>query len=309
MTERRRAVRRVGGILVAINAVLVLAKAAVWLESGSLAVGSEAVNSLTDTVYSLVILAGIVAMTRPPDREHPHGHERIEPFVSLVVALGMVAAGGAVLWNAVLALAAPAATVQAAPLVIAVLVGSAATKLVMARWLRRVGHEQQSPVLTAVGIDARVDVLTAVVAIVGVAGASVGLRWLDPLAAAVVAVGIFYSGYDVVRENVNYLIGAAPPEELRAAIIDRALAFEEVRGAHDVIAHYVGPQIDVSLHIEVEGDMTMRAAHHLETEVVTAIGALPGVDDVFVHIDPRELSEWKPDEGVTRDDQAGSQNA
>ena len=148
MTERRRAVRRVGGILVAINAVLVLAKAAVWLESGSLAVGSEAVNSLTDVVYSLVILAGIVVMTRPPDREHPHGHERIEPFVSLVVALGMIAAGGAVLWNAVLALTAPAATVQAAPLVVVVLVASAGTKLVMARWLRRVGHEQQSPVLT-----------------------------------------------------------------------------------------------------------------------------------------------------------------
>ena len=309
MRERRRAVRRIGGILVALNAVLVIAKAVVWVESGSLAVGSEAVNSLTDTVYSLVILAGIVVMTRPPDREHPHGHERIEPFVSLVVALGMVAAGGAVLWNAVLALSAPAATVQAAPAVIVVLVGSAITKLAMARWLRGAGRTHQSPVLTAVGIDARVDVLTATVAIAGVAGASVGLWWLDPLAAAVVAVGIFYSGYDVVRENLNYLIGAAPPQELREAIVETALAFEEVRGAHDVIAHYVGPQIDVSLHIEVEGDMTMRAAHHLETEVVTAIGALPAVDDVFVHIDPKELGEWKPDEGVSSDGQTGSQNA
>ncbi len=63
-----------------------LRKAGVWLTTGSFAVQSEAVNSAADTAYSPVIVAGLYLTTRPPDCEHPHGHERIEPFVSLFVA-------------------------------------------------------------------------------------------------------------------------------------------------------------------------------------------------------------------------------
>jgi divalent metal cation (Fe/Co/Zn/Cd) transporter len=105
---------------------------------------------------------------------------------------------------------------------------------------------------------------------------------------------------EVVQDNVDYLVGAAPPEGLREEIVRRALAHPEVEGAHDVIAHYVGPEIDVSLHIEVEGDRTLLEAHDIETDVIASIQALPEVDDVFVHIDPKELGEWKEDADVER---------
>ncbi|PSQ47647.1 cation transporter, partial [Halobacteriales archaeon SW_6_65_15] len=95
-----RVVRRVGVVILAVNVALVVAKGLVWWTTGSLAVGSEAVNSLADSAYSVVILAGLYLTTRPPDFSHPHGHERIEPFVSLFIALGVFAAGGTVLWRA-----------------------------------------------------------------------------------------------------------------------------------------------------------------------------------------------------------------
>jgi len=123
---------------------------------------------------------------------------------------------------------------------------------------------------------------------------------LDPMAAAVVSLGILYTGYEIVRDNVNYLVGAAPPEHLRKEILSRALDHPQVEGAHDVVAHYVGPEVDVSLHIEVEGDLTLREAHDIETDVVRAIRDLREVDDVFVHVDPKELGEWKEDEEIDR---------
>jgi len=95
-------------------------------------------------------------------------------------------------------------------------------------------------------------------------------------------------------------VGRAPPEALRAEIIRRALAHPKVAGAHDVIAHYVGPEVDVSLHIEVEGDLTLLEAHDIESEVVQSIQELDAVDDVFVHVDPKELGEWKEDSDVDR---------
>jgi divalent metal cation (Fe/Co/Zn/Cd) transporter len=65
-----------------------------------------------------------------------------------------------------------------------------------------------------------------------------------------------------------------------------------------VVAHYVGPEIDVSLHVEVEGNRTLLEAHRIETEVAQAISDLTEVDDAFVHVDPKEAGEWKPDDEV-----------
>jgi divalent metal cation (Fe/Co/Zn/Cd) transporter len=104
----------------------------------------------------------------------------------------------------------------------------------------------------------------------------------------------------VVRDNLGYLVGRAPAEDLREEIVRRALEHPDVEGAHDVVAHYVGPEVDVSLHIEVEGDRTLMEAHDIETTIVDSIREIPEVDDVFVHIDPREAGEWKPDTGVDR---------
>ncbi|SHG54628.1 cation diffusion facilitator family transporter [Halobaculum gomorrense] len=310
--DRRATVRRVGAVILVANLLLAAAKAAVWYATGSLAVGSEAVNSIADVAYSAVVVAGLYLTTQPPDFEHPHGHERIEPFVSLFVAAGVFIAGIGVAYSGASALLAPgpARAVVGSPLAVGVLVGSGAVKLLLYRYCLRVGRRLDSPALVATALDNRNDTLTASAALIGVIGAAVGYSALDAMAAVAVSLGILYTGYEIVRDNVGYLVGAAPPEDLREEILDRALSHPEVRGAHDVVAHYVGPEVDVSLHIEVEGARSLFEAHDIETEVVESIRAIPAVDDVFVHVDPKELGEWKEaddariaaDEGVAGDE-------
>ena len=290
--------RRVGILLLVANVALALLKGGAWFATGSLAVQSEAVNSASDAVYSLVTVAGLYLTTRPPDFEHPHGHERIEPFVGLFVALGIFAAGGTVLYQSGTALLSGDVTVSRGPTAVAVLAVAAVAKFALYRYVLAAADRHNSPALTATAVDNRNDILTASAAIVGVLGAGAGYPVLDPLAAMVVAVGIVYTGIEVVRDNLGYLLGRAPPEDLRREIIRRALEHPDVEGAHDAIAHYVGPEIDVSLHIEVEGDRTLFEAHDIESAVVDSIRELPEVDDVFVHVDPRELDEWKADEEV-----------
>ena len=297
---RASALRRVGLLVLGVNLVLALAKGAVWYTTGSLAVGSEAVNSLADTVYSFVILAGLYLTTQPPDFEHPHGHERIEPFVGLFVAVGIFVAGGVVLWQAGTTIFAGTVSITRSPAAVAVLAATGIAKYLLYRYCLAVGKEHHSPAVVASALDNRNDILTASAALAGVVGAAAGFPLLDPLAAVLVGFAILYTGVEVVRDNVDYLVGAAPPEELRKEIVRRALAHPDVAGAHDVIAHYVGPEIDVSLHIEVEGDHTLREAHDIETAVIGSIQELPEVDDVFVHVDPKELGEWKPDAEVDR---------
>lgn len=301
--DRRRVIRRVGALVLVVNVCLVIAKTVVWQATGSLAVGSEAVNSAADTVYSLVVFAGMYVTTQPPDFKHPHGHERIEPFVALFVAVGIFVAGVFVLWQAITTIrTGTVSTIAGAPAV-AVLLGTAIVKLLLYRFCLRMGTEHNSPAVIATALDSRTDILTAGAALVGVVGANIGYPLLDPIAAVVVAVGILYTGLEIVRDNINYLVGGAPPPELRTKIVQRALGHPDVKGAHDVIAHYVGPEIDVSLHIEVEGDMTVTEAHNIESAVMESICAIEKVDDVFVHIDPKELGEWKKHERVDPHDQ------
>ena len=293
--DRRRAVRRVGGVVFAANLALVAAKATVWWTTGSIAVGSEAVNSLADVAYSLVVLGGLYLTTQPPDFEHPHGHERIEPFVSLFVAVGVLAAGAAVIWSASTSLLGGTYGRSAGLAGVVVLAGTAVGKYALYHYCLDVAERYHSPAIRATALDNRNDILTAGAALAGVLGSAAGYPILDPVAALVVALGILYTGYEIVRDNVNYLVGAAPPEDLREEILDRALAHPKVEGAHDVVAHYVGPEVDVSLHVEVEGEMSLYEAHDIETEIIESVREIPEVDDVFVHVDPKELGEWKAD--------------
>ena len=295
---RRSALRRVGLVVLGANAALALAKAVVYLETGSLAVGSEAVNSFADTAYSLIIVGGLYLTTKPPDFEHPHGHERIEPFISLLVAVGIFVAGGAVLWQALTTLQSGSVEITHGPIAVGVLAVASVVKFGLYRYCLSVADAQRSPALRATAVDNRNDILASTAALVGVLGAGFGVPLLDPLAAVVVGIAVLYTGVEVTRDNLAYLVGAAPSEELRTEILRRALAHPEVEGAHDVVAHYVGPEIDVSLHIEVQGDRTLLEVHEIETEVMASIRELPAVDDVFVHVDPREAGEWKQDENV-----------
>ncbi|KAB7515738.1 cation diffusion facilitator family transporter [Halosegnis rubeus] len=298
--SRAASLRRVGLVILVANLGLFAVKAVVWRTTGSLAVGSEAANSLSDSAYSAVVLAGLYLTTQPADDDHPHGHERIEPFVSLVVAGGIFLAGGAVAYNAITTLLSGSITVSRGPAAAVVLAVGALAKFSLYRYVLRVANREQSPALRATALDNRNDILAGGAALAGVLGAQAGLPLLDPVAALVVSVAIGYTGVEVVRDNLTYLVGGAPSDELRAEILRRALDHPDVAGAHDVVAHYVGPEVDVSLHIEIEGATTVREAHDIETAVVQSVRAIPEVDDVFVHVDPKELDEWKHDSEVDR---------
>jgi cation diffusion facilitator family transporter len=290
--------RRVGVLVLGANLALAVGKTLVYLEGGSLAVGGEAVNSFADAAYSVFVLVGLYLTTQPPDFEHPHGHERIEPFVALFVATGVFGAGGAILYQAGTTILAGDSRVLGSISAVGILVASGVGKYVLYRYVFSQGEATNSPALKAAALDNRNDVLTAGAALLGVLGARAGYPILDPIAAVVVAIAVCYTGVEIVRDNVGYLVGNAPPAALRAEIVERALAHPDVEGAHDVVAHYVGPEVDVSLHIEVEGDHTLFEAHQIETAVIDAIRDLPEVDDVFVHVDPKELGEWKADPDV-----------
>ncbi|RLC63018.1 MAG: cation transporter, partial [Chloroflexi bacterium] len=254
--HRQNLYRRAIWIALAGNALLAAAKGLIAWLSGSSAVFSDAANSLSDTLYSLLMAAGLYLAQRPADQNHPQGHSRFEPLVSLLIALAMGAAGVTAMREGMRRFLDDAAAIEPGwPTV--VLLGGALVKVVMYLWVRRIGQRAYSPAITATARDNLSDVLTSTAALVGVWGSRMLHPLLDPLAGVVVSLWIFRSAGEILYENLGYLTGRRASPELTEQVISSVSAMPGVLGVHQVIADHVGPQVRVDMHIDVDGEMTL----------------------------------------------------
>lgn len=293
--ERKKLLRTVGGVLILGNLLLALMKTGVWVYTDSLSIQSEAVNSWVDTVYSFVVFAGIYLSTRDANDKYPEGHHRVEPFVSIVVGLAIIVTGIAVANNAIQTVLSEPENISNVFVALSSLVVTAAVKYLMYLYTIKKEENIKSPLLLAVAKDNRNDLLTVLVAFVGIVGYNLGLTNLDAIAAFLVSVAIAYSGIEVLYENTGYILGRSVSEDEKEKIIEAAKNHKSVRGVHDVQIHYSGPKVDISMHLEVDGGITIEESHDIETTVGTRLreASEDPVNEINLHIDPYTLEEWK----------------
>ncbi|MHB1294467.1 MAG: cation diffusion facilitator family transporter [Anaerolineae bacterium] len=272
-------------IALAGNVLLLLGKAAAARVSGSSALYADAANSASDVVYSLLMGFGLWLSLRPPDLSHPHGHRRFEPLVSIVISAMMTVAGieaartGIRTWGAgaqaitsIWAIAMPLATV--------------AIKAGMFLVVGRMGRRALSPALQASARDNLNDVVSSLLALVGILASRLIAPVADPLAALIVAVWIFRGAYLVLRESIGQIAGASASPELTRSVMEAAESVPGVMGVHQVIVEYVGPQVRADLHIDMEGSESLDQVHAVSDAVRSAVEALGEVDHAFVHVEP-----------------------
>lgn len=286
-THRQGLYRRAIVIAIGGNAVLAVAKGLLAWFSGSSAVFSDAANSLSDTLYSLLMGGGLYLAQQPPDESHPQGHERVEPLVSLLIAAAMGAAGVTAVWQSVERFSSQQVAVGSGWSTV-VLLGSMGVKVGMYLLMHRIGQDAESPAIRASARDNLADILTSAAALVGVWGA----RWisplLDPIAGLIVGLWIFRSLWEIVRENLGYLTGRGASPEMIDRIAETAFGVDGVEGVHRVIAEYVGPRLRVDMHVNVDGEMSLEDAHEIGEAVRARVERLPEIDMVFVHMEPAD---------------------
>jgi cation diffusion facilitator family transporter len=282
---RQRLYRR--AILIALvgNVLLTVAKGVVAWISGSSALLSDAANSLSDTLYSLLMAAGLYVAQRPADKSHPQGHSRFEPLVSLLISIAMAAAGVTAIREGVRRFLTGAVAIAPGwPSV--VLLFSASVKVVMYVLVKDVGQQAGSPAIRASARDNLADVLTSLAALLGVLGSRLVDPLLDPAAGVLVALWIFRAMWEILHENLGYLTGRGAPPEVTADIVEAASSVPGVVDVHQVIADHVGPSLRVDMHVDVDGEMTLREAHAIADQVKAKVEALPAVGQAFVHVEP-----------------------
>ncbi|MEW6523736.1 MAG: cation diffusion facilitator family transporter [Bacillota bacterium] len=274
-----------GAVSVVLNILLAAFKVVLAMRLHSLALWADAAHTASDLVTSLSIVAGFRAATLPPDRNHPHGHGRLEDMVTLFVSLALV-------WSALglaragwLRAQAPVAE-NAAGWMLLVLAGMAAVKEWMARLALHLGKKVDAPALVADAWHHRVDGLAGAAVVVGLLLSNLGYRGVDAFLAMGIAALVARTGAMLCIGAVSRLLGEKPPEHVVETIAHAALAVDGVDHAHGVRVHHYGSRRVVSLNIHVAPQLSVRRSHDIATQVEHGIGdSLPG-SEVVVHVEP-----------------------
>jgi cation diffusion facilitator family transporter len=267
------------------NLLLATGKGIIATISGSVALYAEAANSISDVLYSLLMVLGLRIAQRPPDLSHPQGHSRFEPLVGLMITLSMGFAGYSAGRAAIGRFITGAQAVEPGlPLIILII--AVLTKIAMYFRIKRIGRQVSSPTLVTAAKDNLMDVLASGAAIVGTLGSFYLHPIADPIAGLIIALWIFRAAFEAGKENLDYLTGKGAPEELRKQIVEIASAIPGVEKVHLVVTEYVGPHLLVDMHINVDGEMTINEAHEISDQVIDNLVALPEIDRAYVHLEP-----------------------
>jgi cation diffusion facilitator family transporter len=246
------------------------------------------IESTADIVSSLVVLTGLKISTLPADEDHPYGHGKAEPIAGVVVAVALLAAAVFIAVQSIREIITPHHAPAWFTLLVLALVIT--TKETLFRFVFKVGAELTS---TAVKGDAwhhRSDAITSAAAFIGISIALLGgegYESADDWAALLACAVILFNGYRIFRAALNEIMDAAPPNPLQTEIREIACAVPGVARIEKCRIRKSGLGLLVEIHVEVDGELTVRRGHEIAHEVSDHLKASSlSVQHVVVHIEP-----------------------
>ncbi|MFA5687333.1 MAG: cation diffusion facilitator family transporter [Bacilli bacterium] len=272
------------------NVFLFIVKLVFGIISSSISLIADAINNLSDTSNSIVSLVGFKLSSKPADKEHPYGHQRIEYLTGLVISIVIVVLGINLLWQSIDRIINHVSSVFT--LTTFIILGAAILlKIYQSYFNYRIAKLINSITLKATALDSLLDVLaTTGILVSGLLNHFYGLE-IDGYIGIAVSLFISYSGIKMIKETVNPLIGSPPDNHLVKKIMKDILSFPEVLGVHDLRVHSYGPtKMFMSLHIEVDVKMDLLSSHQLTDSIEVFVKEKYNIE-LVTHLDPIDLDD------------------
>lgn len=267
------------------NALLFAVKITVGTISGSVAITADAVNNLFDASSSIISLLGFKLASKPADEDHPYGHARYEYLSGLLVAILIMYIGIELLKSSVAKIITPS-PVAFSWITVAVLVLSVAIKLWLSLFNKNIGQKINSSTLIATSVDSRNDVITTASVIIAMIVSHYTSFELDGYVGCAVALFILYSGFGLIRETLDPILGKAPDAEFVAEIKNKIESYDGVIGTHDLMIHDYGPSCQfASVHAEVAAEDDAVVMHDIIDNIEREIKNTYGLS-LVIHMDP-----------------------
>ena len=282
--------QRIAWVALVVGVVIMALKFGVFFLTNSAAVLSDALESIVNLVTAGMAAVSTWYAAKPPDREHPYGHGKVE-FVAVGFEGAMIIfAGAAIVFESVRRLI-EGAHVQRLDLGAWALLAITIFMTAIGAYVFTAGRRLGSPTLIADGKHLLLDIFCTAGVIIGLMLVhTTGYLWLDPVIAIVVAVVVFVMGARLLRESWRGLldeIDVGDDATIRA-VLDEEKAAGHILGYHKVRHRHTGAFHWVDLHLQMDGEMPVRQAHEVATRIENRIEQRLGRADATAHIEPPE---------------------
>ena len=283
--------RRATYASIAVAGVMVLVKLVAWLLTGSVSLLSSLLDSLLDAAASLVNLVAIHQALTPADREHRFGHGKAEPLASLGQSAFIAGSAVLLLIQGLQHLFTPAPVTNTG-VGIAVMIFAVIVTFALVRYQQHIIKRTGSLVVSSDELHYRSDLILNGAVIVSLLISHVlSWRYVDPLFGIAIGLWIIYGAWQVAQRATVQLMDHELPDGERARIREIALAHPQVRAVHDLRTRAAGPDAFVQIHLEMDGNLTLREAHRVSDAVEAEILAAFPQAEVMIHQDPEGVEE------------------
>ena len=263
-----------------------------WRITGSIALYSDALESIVNVVTAVVALIAVWLAQKPADAALPYGYHKAEYFSAVIVGVMIIVAAILIVREAVLGFLAP--TLPEAPMLGLAISGVATViNVIWAYVLIRHGRVVRSPALQADGKHLLTDVVSTVGVLVGLALVYLsGWAVLDSILAGLVALNILWSGWAVIRDSVGGLMDVAVPKDIQHTIREViAINAEGAIEAHDIRTRQAGKMTFIDFHLVVPGSMSVAAAHTICDTIEAKLREAVRDVQITIHVEPEDKAK------------------
>lgn len=273
------------------NALLAVIKLLAGILAASVALVSDAINSISDCFSGVIVLIGVHISAKKSDKEHPYGHERLECIAALLLAAILICSAVFIEWGAVetiLKITAGEEVLQPTMPALFVAVFCIFFKGGMYLYTERRAKKLDSAALHGCAVDNLSDSLSSIGATIGIIGALCSLPVLEPIASVFIGLLILKSAWDICRVAVDKLVDKAADEETEKKIAEIALSTDGVERIDVLRTRQYSNKIFVDLEIAVNAELSLIEAHRIAERVHERVEHESGeeIKHCMVHVNP-----------------------
>ena len=281
-----RQIKSITYLGMAVNVALSVIKVVIGLLASSLALVADGIHSLSDLATDAAVLLGLHLGSRKPDQSHPYGHGRAETFSAGLVAIILIVVGGAMIYYATLAIARDETTTPHLSVLLAAVISIAAKE-----WLHRITQKaaivSHSPALYANAWHHRSDALSSIAVLIGFISLEFNFGHGDQVAAIAVGLMIIWVGVKVVGDALRELTEAAVDPDTIEHIKKIINSDSAIRQWHQLRTRTVGREVFLDLHILVDPDLKITAAHEITERLEKTLDEqITRPINITIHVEP-----------------------
>ena len=295
---RSKGGKKAATVAIVANCFLTIFNIIIGIISGSYALISEGAHTLSDVATTIIAYAGFKIGQKPADEEHPIGHGRAEAISGLLIVLFLAMVAYEIITGAFAKILNPSLITIPDTLAALMAIFGIFTNYAISNYIINIGKEINSPAIVADGKHQKTDIFSSVAVLIGVVVSNMGYPILDPIVGLVIGLLILKTAYEIGKENIDNIMGKIPSEDLIKRIEKIANSIPKAQNAHNIKVDYLGSYATVTLHIEVDGNMTVNESHiiaHLVQEKI--VNEIPMIKSATVHACPIGL-EYNHDQEI-----------